>query len=376
MKSLVDIVVPDEAYDASGWDGDLSAPTKNAIRDKLESGIAIGTAVTGGGANRVLFEDASQNLAAVAGFTYAAGKLVLNDAEPHLALVNTEGGSSEFRFRNGAIADSQLDIYNHTSTTSFMRFAGSTVGRVGIGPDAIPPQSTLFVSNAHTGGTNLDVRSTDTSLTTTVDVQMSTYESDLRSAFLQVANNSVSTAIDYLTGIDAAGRGTLTFGDIDGVIRTVGSKDLIFGTNFTERLRITGAGAITAAVDITVPDEAYDATAWNGSLEVPTKNAVRDKIESLSAGSGISRTIVVTSGSATMGSAASTDYVYFIAGAHTMSLPAASGNTNQYTVKNNHSANVTIDTAGAETVEGAASISIAPEEAVVFFSDNTNWWIV
>lgn len=33
--------------------------------------------------------------------------------------------------------------------------------------------------------------------------------------------------------------------------------------------------------DIVVPDEAYDATAWNGSLEVPTKNAVRDKIESL-----------------------------------------------------------------------------------------------
>lgn len=33
--------------------------------------------------------------------------------------------------------------------------------------------------------------------------------------------------------------------------------------------------------DLTVPDEAYDATAWNGSLEVPTKNAVRDKIEAL-----------------------------------------------------------------------------------------------
>jgi hypothetical protein len=33
--------------------------------------------------------------------------------------------------------------------------------------------------------------------------------------------------------------------------------------------------------DISVPDEAYDATAWNGSVEVPTKNAIRDKIESL-----------------------------------------------------------------------------------------------
>ena len=33
--------------------------------------------------------------------------------------------------------------------------------------------------------------------------------------------------------------------------------------------------------DVLVDDEAYDATNWNGSLEVPTKNAVRDKIETL-----------------------------------------------------------------------------------------------
>lgn len=36
----------------------------------------------------------------------------------------------------------------------------------------------------------------------------------------------------------------------------------------------------TFSEDVVVPDEAYDATAWNGSLEVPTKNAVRDRLES------------------------------------------------------------------------------------------------
>lgn len=46
---------------------------------------------------------------------------------------------------------------------------------------------------------------------------------------------------------------------------------------------VTTAGGVTFAADISVPDEAYDATNWNGSVEVPTKNAVRDKIESLSA---------------------------------------------------------------------------------------------
>jgi len=38
----------------------------------------------------------------------------------------------------------------------------------------------------------------------------------------------------------------------------------------------------TLDVDIaTVNDDAYDPTTWNGSVQVPTKNAIRDKIESL-----------------------------------------------------------------------------------------------
>lgn len=91
---------------------------------------------------------------------------------------------------------------------------------------------------------------------------------------------------------------------------------------------------------------------------------------------GLSRTVVVTSGSATMGSTAATDYVYIVTGAHTMSLPAASGNTNLYIIKNNHSANITIDTVGAETIDGAASISLAPEESVGIISDGTNFYII
>lgn len=48
----------------------------------------------------------------------------------------------------------------------------------------------------------------------------------------------------------------------------------------------TNETTINTDGDVVVPDEAYDATAWNGSLEVPTKNALRDKIETISAGSG------------------------------------------------------------------------------------------
>jgi hypothetical protein len=46
----------------------------------------------------------------------------------------------------------------------------------------------------------------------------------------------------------------------------------------------TIAGVKTFSSDPIIPDEAYNATAWNGSLEPPTKNAVRDKIESMGGG--------------------------------------------------------------------------------------------
>lgn len=54
--------------------------------------------------------------------------------------------------------------------------------------------------------------------------------------------------------------------------------------------------ANTWSADQSVPDEAYDATAWNGSMEVPTKNALRDKIETLGSSSLTVGTSPITSG--------------------------------------------------------------------------------
>ena len=59
-------------------------------------------------------------------------------------------------------------------------------------------------------------------------------------------------------------------------LRALGSD-----VNINLILEAKGTGAIQANNDVTVPDEIYDATAWNGSFEVPTKNAIRDKFESL-----------------------------------------------------------------------------------------------
>jgi hypothetical protein len=49
-------------------------------------------------------------------------------------------------------------------------------------------------------------------------------------------------------------------------------------------LHVANAANTISDQDIQVPDDAYDATGWNGSTEVPTKNAIRDKIEALGGG--------------------------------------------------------------------------------------------
>lgn len=182
---------------------------------------------------------------------------------------------------------------------------------------------------------------------------------------------------------------TLGSGAASGVVSSNGNFDLVLQTGNATTGTITITDGANGDIDLN-PNGTGNILLGNYTLDGDqTIGAGQDNyvltydngtglisLEASTGGSGITRTVVVTSGSATMGSTASTDYMYFVAGAHTMSLPAASGNTNRYTVKNNHSANITIDTAGAENIEGAASISIAPEESVDIMSDGTNWFVV
>lgn len=74
--------------------------------------------------------------------------------------------------------------------------------------------------------------------------------------YLDLGGDNESTALEVRTVIDNA-------------VRVTGNQTI--------------AGIKTFSSDIIIPDEAYGA-GWNGSLEAPTKNAVYDKIESLSGG--------------------------------------------------------------------------------------------
>lgn len=93
-------------------------------------------------------------------------------------------------------------------------------------------------------------------------------------------------------------------------------------------------------------------------------------------GGGMLRSIFSVAIDTTAGAVASTDYVYFVSGTTTLTMPTAVGNTNRYTVKNTGNAVVTIATTGGETVDGSATYTLNVPYAVDLISDNTQWFIV
>ena len=107
-----------------------------------------------------------------------------------------------------------------------------------------------------------------------------------------------------------------------------------------------------------------------------TKRYADDRYALIGAGVGITRSVVVTSGNTTLGGVALKDYVCLVVGNHTITLPTAVGNTNRYTIKNNHSADININTTSSQTIDGATSIVISPEDSVDIISNGTNWNII
>lgn len=94
-------------------------------------------------------------------------------------------------------------------------------------------------------------------------------------------------------------------------------------------------------------------------------------------GTGITRSISSIAAPATAGSTALTDYVYFVSGTTTLTLPTAVGNTNRYTIKNIGVATVTIATTSAQTIDGSASASLpVANTSLDLLSNGSNWFVV
>lgn len=106
---------------------------------------------------------------------------------------------------------------------------------------------------------------------------------------LSVQDEAVELEYDGAAWVDVTtGGGAGAWGAITGTLAD--QTDLQAALD--AKASLTGA---TFTGDIIVPDDAYDATGWNGNNEAPTKNAVRDKIESLSLG-GVPAGAITSSG--------------------------------------------------------------------------------
>jgi len=178
-----------------------------------------------------------------------------------------------------------------------------------------------------------------------------------------------------------AGTGTWTFninsGANDTTLMHNSATNFSLSNSGTRSIVVwDNAGLVTHAVgDVEVPDEAYG-VAWNGSLEVPTKNALYDKIETIAAG-GITRSISSVATSQTMGADAGTDYVYIATAGIALTLPTAVGNSNLYTVKNVSASSILVATTSAQTIDTDANLIISTQFAAVdLVNDGADNWSI
>lgn len=78
----------------------------------------------------------------------------------------------------------------------------------------------------------------------------------------------------------------------------------------------------------------------------------------------------------TLASTANFTYIVLLGGGAAPTLPTAIGNNSRYLLKNIHSADRTITTTAAQTIEGMSSLVLSPGASVEVVSDSLNWRII
>lgn len=152
------------------------------------------------------------------------------------------------------------------------------------------------------------------------------------------------------------------------LLYATGSSTGITIIGFQENSTVSGSTSLKT-------DAGSQVSELDCSFTSAKSNAGTDTIVGSSGGSGITRSVNSISANTTAGAVALKDYVYICTGStgYTLTLPTAVGNTNRYTVKNGSTANQTLATTSAQTVDGSASATLTPNTSLDLISDGTNW---
>jgi len=187
-------------------------------------------------------------------------------ATDHNALGGLQGGNGTDEYYH-LTATTYSYIDQDVTTTGTPSFSSVTVGNTGL----IVGTSTPFSDAAGT----LTLQN--------IDVLDATTESTIEAAIDTLANlTSIQGHTVTLTGdFIRSGAHSLT-------LTTTGITDVTLPTS--------GTLATTAQIP-TVSDIAYDATSWNGNTDAATKNAIRDKIETMDTAIGLNTTHRTSDGS-------------------------------------------------------------------------------
>lgn len=124
-----------------------------------------------------------------------------------------------------------------------------------------------------------------------------------------------------------------------------------------------------------VSDTAYDATSWDGVTTIaPSKNAVRDKIESM----GSASTFTYTAQTGTYAILTTDQVVNCTSGTFTATLPTAASVTGKwYTIKNSGTGVITVATTSSQTIDGSTTIILNNQyQSIDVVSNGANWIIV
>lgn len=273
---VANVYVEPDAYGV-GWNGSSAVPTKDAVYDQIESIVA-----TPGGADTELqYND---------GGAFGGASVFYNDTNSDLgvgatplARLHVEDNANELlRLHRDTTGNPQntIQYYDDDGRTAIVGHAFAT------GALDFFNQNNAPIA-LHTNSTNrFDVSTTNAELVCK-QTPCSLQQDDDTSAASLCGGSSCATSAG--SRIQANGISGANVGDLVLEAATNASSDIRLrtGTTTADQWLVNADGDLLNQADnnVEVQTEVYG-VAWDGSNEVPTKDAVYDKIETLGGGGG------------------------------------------------------------------------------------------